>query len=323
MAGYVLRRILWGALLVLTASALVFVIFYVFPSGDSAVIKAGRFATPSQVEEVRQALGLDQPIYVQYGIFLRDLVLHFDLGYSYQYGLPVTDLIADRLPVTLMLISGAVIIWLGVGVLLGVATATRPSSKLDRFTGLASLTLLSAPIFWLGYLALILFATGAGSLLPIFPGIGAYIEADDLLAKIAALILPCLVLGLSSAAIYVRLTRSAMVEQLDSAYVTAARARGLPESSVVWRHAARSGLAPMLTLFGIDISLILAGNVILVETVFNVPGVGGLLTSAVERADLPVIQGVVVMAAIFVVVVNIVVDLVYASIDPRVKLREQ
>jgi len=322
LTAYVLRRILWGALLVLTASALVFVIFYIFPSGDSAVIRAGRFATPSQVEEVRHALGLDQPVYVQFGIYLRDLLLHFDLGHSYQYGVPVTDLISDRLPATLLLISGAVVIWLGLGVVLGVATAARPSSRFDRATGIASLALLSAPVFWLGYVALILFAAGAGSLLPIFPGIGAYIDADGFLEKMAALILPWLVLGLSSAAVYTRFTRSAMVEQLGSAYVTAARARGLPERSVLWGHAARSGLAPMLTLVGIDVSLILAGNVILVETVFNVPGLGGLLTSSVERSDLPVVQGVVIVSAIFIVVVNIAVDLIYAAIDPRVKLRE-
>lgn len=322
MTGYVIRRLLWGALLILTASALVFVIFYVFPSGDAAVIRAGRFATPAQVEEVRHSLGLDRSVFEQYGIFLWDLVVHFDLGYSYQYGVPVTDLIGERLPATLLLIGGSLVIWLGLGVTLGVSTAAKRSSVLDKTTGIASIALLSAPVFWLGYLALLLFSVGAGELLPVFPGIGAYIEADGIADKLAALILPWLVLGLSSAAIYVRLTRSAMVEQLGSVYVTAARARGLSERSVRWGHAARSGLAPMLTLVGIDISVILAGNVVLVETVFNVPGLGGLLTSSVERSDLPVIQGIVVVAAIFVVAVNIVVDLFYASIDPRVKLRE-
>jgi peptide/nickel transport system permease protein len=322
MASYAIRRVLWGFLLVLTSTALVFIIFYVFPSGDAAAIRAGRLASPEQVEQVRQALGLDQPFYVQYGIYLRDLLLHFDLGHSYQFGVPVTELISDRLPATLLLVGGSVFIWLGLGVLLGVWSAQRPGSFLDRSTGISSLFLLSAPVFWLGYLALILFAAGAGSLLPILPGMGAYVEADDLASKLAALILPCLVLGFSTAAVYVRLTRATMTEQLTSAHVTAARARGLPERSVVWAHAGRSGLSPMLTLVGIDVSLLLAGNVILIETVFNVPGIGALLTSSVERSDLPVIQGVVIVAAIFVVAANIVVDLIYAAIDPRVRLRQ-
>lgn len=322
MAGYLVRRLLWGLLLLLTASTLVFAIFYLFPSGDAAVIRAGRFASEAQIADVRHSLGLDQPFYIQYGIFLRDLVFSFDLGQSYRYGVPVTELIGDRLPTTLLLIFGAMVIWLGLGVTLGVTTAAQRSSALDRATGVVSLAFLSAPVFWLGYLALLLFAAGAGTLLPVFPGIGAYIEADGIPEKLAAMLLPWLVLGLSSAAIYVRLARSAMVDQLGSGYVTAARARGLPERSVRWGHAARTGLAPMLTLVGIDISVILAGNVVLVETVFNLPGIGGLLTASVERSDLPVIQGIVVVSAIFVVLANIVVDLIYAALDPRFKLRE-
>ncbi|MDQ2622767.1 MAG: ABC transporter permease, partial [Actinomycetota bacterium] len=214
MGSYVLRRLLWGVLIVLAVTGLVFLLFYVFPAGDPAALRAGRTASPEQVDEVRQALGLDRPLFVQYGIFLWDLVIHFDLGYSYQYGAPVSELIRERLPITLGLVFGAAVIWLGVGVTFGVRSAARPGSIFDRASAFGSLALLSAPVFWLGYMALILFSLGAGSVLPVLPGIGAYLDAGSLPEKVAALILPCLVLGLSSAAIYVRLTRAVMTEQL-------------------------------------------------------------------------------------------------------------
>jgi len=318
MWGYALRRLLWGAVIVLAVSGLVFLMFYVFPTGDPAALRAGRMASPEQIDEVRRALGLDRPFYVQYGIFLRDLILHFDLGHSYQYGVPVTELIGERAPVTFALVLGAAAIWLGVGIPVGMWSAARSGSLFDRFAGFGSLALLSAPVFWIGYVALILFSVGAGSVLPLLPGIGAYIEADSLPERAAALILPCLVLGLSSAAIYVRLTRAVMSEQLESEYVTAARARGIPEREVLWSHAARSGFAPILAMLGIDLSLALAGNVVLIETVFNVPGVGSLLTQSIDRSDLPLTQGIVLVAAGFVVLVNIAVDLIHALVDPRV-----
>lgn len=321
MWGFVLRRLLWGVLIVLAVSALVFLMFYVFPTGDPAALRAGRTASPEQVEEVRHALGLERPVYVQYGIYLWNLIVDLDLGHSYQYGVPVLELIAERLPVTLALVFGATVIWLGVGIPVGVRSAARPGSLFDRVTGFGSLALLSAPVFWLGYMSLILFSAGAGSVLPLFPGIGAYVQAGSLLEKAWALALPCVVLGLATAAIYARFTRAVMSEQLGSEYVTAAHSRGIPERDVLWNHAFRTGSAPILAMLGNDLSLALAGNVVLVETVFNVPGVGSLLTKSIERSDLPVTQGIVLIAAVFVVCVTIAMDVIHAWVDPRVRSR--
>lgn len=314
---FLIRRLLWGLLIALGVSMIVFLLFYVLPTGDPAAIRAGRYATPQQISEVRQALGLDRSLLVQYGIFLWNLVAHFDLGFSYQHLAPVKGLVWERLPVTLALVSGAAVVWLVVGVGGGVAAAARPGSLFDQAAGFGSLALLSAPVFWLGYIALILFSVGVGSLLPVFPGIGAYLGAEAFPEKVGALILPWLVLGLSSAAVYVRLARAVVSEELTRTYVTAARARGLPERQVLWGHAARTGMAPLIGLIGLDLGLILAGNVVLVETVFNLPGLGRLLTESIERSDLPLTQGIVLVSACSIVLVTILVDVVHVALDPR------
>lgn len=319
MWSFLLRRLLWGLLIVLGVSVIVFLLFYVLPTGDPAAIRAGRYASPEQIAQVRHALGLDRSLPVQYGIFLWNLVAHLDLGFSYQHLAPVKDLIRERLPVTLALVAGAAVIWLVVGVGAGVVAAARPGSLFDRAAGFGSLALLSAPVFWLGYIALILFSAGVGSLLPVLPGIGAYLGAEALPQRIEALILPWFVLGLSSAAAYVRLTRAVVSEELARPYVTAAHARGLPERRVLWVHAARTGMAPLIGLIGLDLGLILAGNVVLVETVFNLPGLGRLLTESIERSDLPLTQGIVLVSACFIVLVTVLVDLIHATLDPRTR----
>lgn len=320
MARFIAIRVIWGLGLLITVTALVFLIFYLLPSGDPAAARIGHRADPVQLETVREALGLNRSPVVQYGIFLRDLLTDFDLGYSYQSGVSVNSLIADRLPATLLLVAGAAVVWLGVGVLAGVLSAARPRSLLDRIVGAASLGLLSAPVFWLGYLSLYLFALGAGVLWPAFPGIGSYIEAESFGAKCAAMILPWLVLGLSAGALYARLTRATVRDELERDHVVAARARGLGEGRVLWHHAARTGMTPVLTLLGIDLGFILVGNALLVEVTFNIPGLGSLLMSSVERADLPTVQGVIVLVSLIVIVASIAVDLLYTVLDPRVRL---
>lgn len=319
MWWFLLRRLIAGIVVALAVSVIVFLIFYALPSGDPATAKIGPGATPEQLEAVRQALGLDRPLYVQYALFVRDLFTRLDLGYSYQYLLPVTDLIWQRLPVTLALVTGATVIALGVGVGLGIAGAARPGSRLDRASGFVSLALISAPIFWLGYLVLIVFSAGSGSILPLLPGIGAWVEADSFSGRVAVLILPWLVLGASSAAIYFRFARGTITDALDRPYMTAARARGIPERRIRWRYALRTGMAPLLALAGLDLGLVLAGNVILVETVFNLPGVGRLVTDSIEHSDLPLTQGVVLASVGMVVIATIAIDLLHAALDPRVR----
>ncbi len=319
MRRYIARRILWGIALLFITSAVVFVIFFVFPTADPAALRAGRSATPEQIELIRKSLGLDQPIYVQFWYFMRDLVLHLDLGYSYQSNIDVSTLIIDRLPATIWLVTGASILWLAIGIPVGIIAALRPRSFLDRVTMVTTLTLISAPVFWLGLVALYLFSDDVGSLLPIFPGIGSYLDATTPLEKAGSMLLPWIVLASASAAIYARYMRSSLMDSMSEDYIRTARAKGLPEKTVVRRHGMRSAITPIVTLLGLDIGTLLAGNAILTETVFNIPGVGRLLASSIERSDLPVIQGLVLFGAFFIIVFNLIVDIAYAYLDPRVR----
>jgi len=319
MLRYIARRLLWSIALLLIVSAVIFVIFYVFPSADPARIRAGRLATAEQIEEIRKVLGLDKPIYEQYWIYMKDLVLQFDFGFSYQSNTPVRELILDRLPATISLTVGAVAIWLFVGVPTGIISSIRRRSLLDRTMMVTTLAFISAPVFWLGLVSLYLFAKDVGRF-PLFPGQGSYAEfSQGPLDWTYALILPWLVLAAAFAAIYARYLRASMIDVMSEDYIRTARAKGVPERRVVVRHGVRSAITPIVTLLGVDVGLLLAGNAILTESVFNIPGVGRLLYTSIERSDLPVIQGVVLFGALFIVLLNLIVDIAYAYLDPRVR----
>ncbi len=320
MARYIVRRILWGILMLAIVSAVVFVIFYVFPSADPAELRAGRNASPQQVDTIRHALGLDKPMYEQYWDYMKGIVLHFDFGYSYQSSADVRTLILDRLPATIWLVTGAAIIWLFMGIPVGIISAIKRRSLLDRATMVTSLVFISAPVFWLGLVALYLFGQDVGKF-PIFPGQGSYITANTISEKAGSMILPWLVLAAASAAIYARYLRSSMIDVMSEDYIRTARAKGVPERSVIMRHGVRSAITPIVTLLGLDIGVLLAGNAILTETVFNIPGVGRLVFTSIERSDLPVIQGVTLFGAFFIIVFNLIVDIAYAYLDPRVRYR--
>jgi peptide/nickel transport system permease protein len=319
MLGYVVRRVLWGGVVLLLVSILTFVVFYVLPSADPASLRAGRSTSPETIAAIRESLGLDEPLLTQYWTFLTNLVLHFDLGYSYYSDAPVATLIADRLPATLSLALGAVVLTAVVSVPLGVLSAVRRRSWIDRLTTGGALILLSAPVYWLGLLALWLFANDIGKL-PLLPGANSYVGlTEDPAGWLGSLLLPWAVLAATFAAVYARLLRGSMVETLGEDYVRTARAKGVRERRVVTRHALRPAITPLVTLAGVDIGLLLGGAV-LVESVFNVPGIGRLNYDAIVYADLPVIQGTVLLAALFVVVASIVVDVIYAYLDPRVRI---
>jgi peptide/nickel transport system permease protein len=318
MRRYVVRRILSGILLLFIVSAVVFIIFYVFPSADPAVSRAGRGATDETVERVRESLGLDKPIYEQYWIYMKNVVLHGDFGRSYQSQTPVLEMIKEGLPATILLVGGAAVIWLAIGIPTGIVSATRQRSLLDRATMLTTLTLISAPVFWLGLVMLYLFAQDIGQF-PIFPGQGAYQTADTFLDKAEAMIMPWLVLSAATAAVYARYMRSGLIDVMSEDYIRTARAKGLPEREVVIKHGVRSAITPIVTLLGLDLGILIAGNAILTETVFNIHGVGRLVSSSIGDADLPVIQGVVLVGAFFIVTFNLIVDIVYAYLDPRVR----
>jgi peptide/nickel transport system permease protein len=319
MLRYIVRRVLWAIALLFIVSALVFIIFYALPSGDPAVSRAGRLATEEEIDRIRDVLGLNDPIYVQYWYYMRDLVTEFNFGYSYESNAPVRELIFDRLPATISLVSGAVVLWLLAAFPTGIASAVKQRSAFDRATMVTTLVLFSAPVFWLGLVLLYLFAEDIGQF-PIFPGQGAYTPiSSGVLDWAKALILPWIVLAAASAAIYARYLRSSLIDVMGEDYIRTARAKGLGETRVIMRHGLRSAVTPIITLLGIDIGLLLAGNAILTESVFNIPGVGRLVFTSIERSDLPVVQGVVLFGAFFIVTFSLLVDIAYAYLDPRVR----
>ncbi len=318
MGRYIIRRILWGIAMLFMVSAVVFFIFYVLPSADPAVLRAGKNAGPQQIAQIRHTLGLDKPIWQQYLIYIRQVFLHFDFGYSYQYNVPVRQLILSRLPATIWLVVGAVIIWLSVGLTVGIISAVKRRSILDRSSMTTSLAFISAPVFWLGLVSLYLFANDIGQF-PIFPGQGSYANASTFFQKFASMILPWLVLAAATSAVYARYMRASMIDTMGEDYIRTARAKGLPERTVIRRHAVRSAITPIVTLLGLDVGILLAGNAILTESVFNIPGVGRLLYNAINVSDLTTIQGITLFGAFFIVFFNLIVDIAYAYLDPRVR----
>ena len=318
MGRYIIRRVLWGIAMLFIVSAVIFLIFYILPSADPAVLRAGRNAGPQQIANIRHSLGLDQPIYVQYLRYIRDVFLHFNFGFSYQYNIPVRQLIFNRLPATIWLTVGAVIIWLTVGISIGIISAVKRRSVLDRASMTTSLAFISAPVFWLGLVSLYLFAQDIG-VWKLFPGQGAFATASTPLQKADAMILPWLVLAAATAAIYARYMRASMIDTMSEDYIRTARAKGVPERKVIMRHGVRSAITPIVTLLGLDVGVLLAGNAILTETVFNIPGVGRLLYQAISVSDLTVIQGITLFGAFFIIFFNLIVDIAYAYLDPRVR----
>lgn len=320
MPRFLVRRTLQGVLVMWLVTVSVFIIFYIGP-GPGAVARtlAGKQATPQVVAEVSHRLLLDRPLYVQYGHFLW-LLVHGNLGYSFYHDQPVNSIIAAAFPITFSLVIGAAILWIIMGVLSGVLSAVRARSLMDRtFTGLA-LLFYSMPTFVLGLLFLLVFYyefTIHG--IPAFPGSGYTPITQDPLQWLRGLILPWLTLALVSAATYTRLTRGSMLDVMGEDYIRTARSKGLSERRVIFRHSLRAALTPVVTQYGIDIGVLL-GGVVITEYVFGMPGLGFTAVQAIQQQDLPVIIGVVIVAAAAVVVANIIVDALYAVLDPRVRL---
>jgi peptide/nickel transport system permease protein len=318
MSRYILRRVLWGALLLILVSALTFVLFRILPTADPARLRAGRNASPKVIAEIRASMGLNKPLLDQFWLYMKGLFLHFDLGYSYYSGASVRGLLFGRLPATLSLTIGASILWMAIGLPIGILSALRRRSRLDRASMGTSLLLVSAPEYWLGLIALYLFAADIGQV-RVFPGAGSYAGlTTDPTKWFTSLVLPWLVLAAGFAAVYARLMRTSLIETMGEDYIRTARAKGLHERQVVLRHGVRAAITPILTIFALDVGVLLGGAV-LVETVFDIPGIGRLNYDAITHADFPIIQGTVLLAALFIILANIVVDIVYAYLDPRVR----
>jgi peptide/nickel transport system permease protein len=318
MLRFLARRILLGLVVLWVITTVVFVMFFVAPSNVAGLI-AGRQATPETVALVKQRLGLDRPVLDQYGSYIWNL-LHGDVGYSFYNSTSVRSLIWDRVPVTFSLAVGAAILWLLIGVSSGVLAATRPRSVADRAVSVAALFFYSMPAFLLGLIFLyFLFFRLHLAGIPIFPGSGYVPLTQNPLRWAQHLLLPWFTIALVTAALYSRLTRGSMLDVLGEDYIRTARAKGLRERRVVYRHGLRSAITPVVTQFGIDLGTLL-GGVIIVENVFGLPGLGQLAVQSVTTQDLPVIIGTVVLASAFIVTANILVDICYAILDPRVRV---
>ena len=317
MGPFIIRRLLYMVVVLLFVIAITFLIFYILPSADPAALRAGRSPTPETLAAIRAQLGLDKPVPVQFWVYLKKLVLHFDFGNSFVNNASVRALIFDRLPNTLFLISGAAVIWFTGGVLVGTISAVKRGTVLDRAAMGTALVAISAPVYWFGLVALYLFASDIGRF-PLFPGAGAYQNAHGFFAKIPTLILPWIVLAAAFAAIYARLTRSNLLEVMSEDYVRTARAKGLTERRVIVRHGLRAAITPVVTVLGLDLG-ILVGGAILTESVFGIPGIGRLSFDAIQRGDLATIQGTTLFLAFAVVLMNLIVDIFYAFLDPRVR----
>jgi peptide/nickel transport system permease protein len=318
MLAYVIRRLLWVILLLFVVSALTFVVFFVLPSADPAQLRAGRQPNPELVEQIRHNLGLDRPKIVQYGEYMKDVFLHFDFGYSYQNTISVKEQVFQRLPATISLALGAAVVWLTIGITVGIISAIRSRSLIDRAAMGTALVAISAPVYWLGLLSLYLFANDIGRF-KIFEGAGSYVPFSENPSQwFQSLLLPWFILAAAFAAFYARLLRSNLIETMGEDYIRTARAKGLSERRVVFRHGLRSAITPIVTAAGLDIGILL-GGAILTETVFNIPGIGRLVFDSIQHSDLPMIQGTVLIGTFFIVLMNLVVDVLYAFLDPRVR----
>jgi peptide/nickel transport system permease protein len=306
MGKYVVRRLLWMVVVLFFVSLITFLLAFAVP-GDPAKSIAGTHATPEILDRIRHNLGLDLPIYRQYGLYLWHLV-QGDMGYSYETQLPVATAILQRFPATVMVATFGIAFELLIGIPIGMTSALKQYGFRDRAFTVFSLLFLSLPAFFLGMLLMYLFAFKW----PIFP-LGGLDQG-----VVYGAILPGLTIGLTGAAWYSRLLRSSMLDILNADFVKAARAKGLPERTVVWRHIMRNAWSPIVTLLGMDIGWFL-GGVLIVEYVFGIPGIGQQAFQAIGNQDLPLIMGTVLFAALLVTMSNFVVDLAYTWLDPRVK----
>ena len=318
MIGYILRRLLWGVVLLFVVLFITFFIFYVLPAADPAKQRAGKAASEEQIENVRRQQGLDKPFYEQFATYTENIVLHADFGTSIISNTPVRDRIVDRIPATISLTLGAVIIWITVAFVVGTLSAVKRRTWIDRTAMTGALFGVSAPVYWLGLVALYLFSEDLG-VFPLLPGQDTYVPLSENAGEwFTSLLMPWFVLAAAFAAIYARVLRSNLLDVMGEDYIRTARAKGLTERRVVMRHGLRAAVTPVVTLLGVDLGVLL-GGAILTETVFNIPGLGRESYDAIENGDLPIVQGTVLFGAFFIIIMNLIVDILYAFLDPRVR----
>ncbi|HEX4724561.1 MAG TPA: ABC transporter permease [Pseudonocardiaceae bacterium] len=335
MITFIVRRLLGAVLMLLVVSMVTFAVFFLVPriagqtTDQLAAQYVGKSPSPTEIHATEVKLGLDQPIYVQYGRFLKGIVAGADyddgpdishcpapcFGYSFKNQQPVWPQMLGALPITGSLALGAAIIWLVTGVGIGVLSALRRGTFFDRAAMSVALAGVSLPIFFTALVSLAIFR----DTVPLFPDAGTWIPFSTSPGRWAeALVLPWVTLAFLYAALYARLTRAGMLETMNEDFIRTARAKGLSERRVVFKHGLRASLTPIVTIFGLDLGLLIGGAV-LTETAFSLPGLGQFAVNAIINQDLPEILGVTLLAGFFVVLANLIVDILYAVIDPRVR----
>ncbi len=335
MIFFIIRRLIMTVFLLILVSMITFAIFFLVPrlAGQNAYQLAaqyvGRNPTPDAIRQMEAKLGLADPLYLQYGRFLKGIVfgVHYSsgtsvsycpfpcFGYSFKNDQPVWPQMISDAPVTLSLAIGAGVIWLVGGVSIGVLSALRKGSLFDRFSMGLALAGVSLPVFFTGLLLLDLFSYKW----TLFPNVHYVGITTNPLQWARNLVLPWITLAITYAALYARITRAGMLETMSEDYIRTARAKGLPERRVILKHELRSTLTPIVTIFGMDLGLLL-GGAFLVEPVFSMQGLGAFTLQAINNQDLPEIMGVVMLASLFIVLANLVVDILYTVIDPRVRI---
>jgi peptide/nickel transport system permease protein len=333
--AFIIRRLFSAVLMLIVVSMATFAVFFLVPrlagqtTDQLAAQYVGRNPTPAQIHATEVKLGLDQPVYVQYGRFVKGIVAGQDydtgtsiehcsapcFGYSFHNQQPVLPQMLSALPVTASLAIGAAILWLVAGIGIGVLSALRRGSFFDRAAMSAALAGVSLPVFFTALLSLAIFRDA----IPLFPDAGTYTPITENPGKWAeSLVLPWVTLAFLYAALYARLTRAGMLETMGEDFIRTARAKGLRERTVVVKHGLRATLTPIVTIFGLDIGLLIGGAV-LTEKAFSLNGLGQFAINAISDQDLPEILGVTMLAGFFVVIANLIVDILYAVIDPRVR----
>jgi peptide/nickel transport system permease protein len=334
--AYFVRRLIGAVLMLLLISLVTFGIFFWLPklagqtTDQIARAYVGRGASIEAIEATKDRLGLDDPVIVQYGNYVKTIAAGTDydagpvtehcpapcLGYSFRSSRPVLETLLDRAPATASVAVGAAVLWLAGGIGTGVVSALRKGSLWDRAAMVMALSGVSLPIYFTGLVSLALFSYT----LHLFPGGGSYTPfTDDPATWFHALVLPWVTLAFLYAAMYARLTRAGTLETMNEDYIRTARAKGLPERTVVTKHALRASLTPIITVLGLDLGLLLGGSV-LTENTFSIPGLGQLALSSVKGGDLPMVLGVTLITSAAIVALNLLVDVLYAVIDPRVRL---
>ncbi len=335
MFRYIVRRLLGAVVVVFIVSLVTFFLFAIgpkIPGSSPAYLYVGKNPTPELVAAIEKSFGLDQPLWKQYSDYMTGIVKGRQFsdgtadgvrdcpapcfGYSFRYKEPVWTLIKDRFPVTLSLAVGAAILWLVVGLSVGILSALKKGTVVDRAAMIIALAGVSLPIYFTGLILLYVFVYGPIRFLPP-PNYKPLTENP--VAWFQALVLAWIALAFLYAALYARLTRANMLDTMSEDYIRTAVAKGLSRRKVISKHALRSALTPIITIFGLDLGALL-GGAILTEKVFSLPGLGYLSIDAIDKQDLPVIMGVTIVAALFIVLANIIVDVLYGVVDPRVRL---